>query len=492
MLDFNELKLSYERVAAAIGKGQEPLEELLMITRFLQELSANHAQLLKRTPSGEEPPEGAMPLDQIRYILEDLTPGLVKKMCRERSQHDQYLEVCGGVLEALLDLMLAELRAGHFNQDFLFACRSIFDYDCLLHKFNFQIAEEALQALYTKGSGQAWRKELQEGDMVDVVLHYCAKAGSSRGSGWTRAKIARIEGDTLFLEYLMELKQEDRSLDRWSVEIAPHESKTAESWAWKSTIKVDDQLDALDDCGKWLKATIIGIEEVEDKGRVLPTATVGMRIYTPTGARQDGRGCYEGWGERFDEKIPVYSPRLSLFLTRSVRSGQHDDDEDVEEGLDDVVKADEGFSRAWAVPRPRRCTSSEYLRHINLFCERGGLDTLLEVVEKAEATDDAEGFNLCVLAILLSLVSLPAAVYHKQVMADYAPRLMEAGTKRLLSAPDRALRDVRREHVEAIVKAVDCLGRRVLEKAERERRSEILSLEVTILCLNSAFMERRI
>jgi hypothetical protein len=156
------------------------------------------------------------------------------------------------------------------------------------------------------------------------------------------------------------------------------------------------------------------------------------------------------------------------------------------------MKPEEGFSRTWAVPRPRRCTSSEYLRHVSAFCERGGLDEVLHVLENAEANEEAEGFNLCVLAILLSLVSLPAAVYHRQVMADYAPRLIEAGTKRLLSAPDRALRDVRREHIEAILRAVDSLGRRVLEKAERERTKEILGLEVTLLCLNSAFMERRI
>lgn len=326
--------------------------------------------------------------------------------------------------------------------------------------------------------------------MVDSVLHYHDKGGSSRGSGWTQAKITKIDADSLHLEYPMEPREADRALDRWSVELAQFETKTQESWAWKSTLKVDDQIDALDDCGKWLKATIVSIEEVDDKGRQLPMATVGMRIYAAAGARQDARGCYDGWGDRFDEKIPIFSPRLSPYLTRSVRSGR--EEEEIEESLDDVMKPEEGFSRAWAVPRPRRCTSSEYLRHVSVFCERGGLDTLLEVIESSETTDEPEGFNLCVLAILLSLVSLPAVVYHRQVMADYAPRLIEAGTKRLLSAPDRALRDVRREHIEAIVKAVDSLGKRVLEKPEREEKNEVLGLEVALLCLNSAYMERRI
>ena len=83
-------------------------------------------------------------------------------------------------------------------------------------------------------------------------------------------------------------------------------------------------------------------------------------------------------------------------------------------------------------------------------------------------------------------------VYHKSVIAEFAPRLIAASKKRLLSAPDRALRDVRRQHIEAIVKAVDALSVRLVEKVEREKEIEILKLEVALLCLNSSYMERRI
>lgn len=99
------------------------MDQLVAIQRYLKEIGQNHAQLFKRPTKADEKPEGALPAEHIRYILEDLTPGLVKKMCRERSQNDSYLEVCGGVLEALLDLLLAELKAGYFNQGFLLACR---------------------------------------------------------------------------------------------------------------------------------------------------------------------------------------------------------------------------------------------------------------------------------------------------------------------------------------------------------------------------------
>jgi hypothetical protein len=117
------------------------------------------------------------------------------------------------------------------------------------------------------------------------------------------------------LEYLTEPKEADRSLDRWSVEIAPFESKTKEIYEWKKTLRVDDQVDVQDDTFKWLKATIIKLEEEEEDGRVIPMARVGLRIYLPTGQRSDERGNYDGWSDRFDETISIYSPRICKFMT---------------------------------------------------------------------------------------------------------------------------------------------------------------------------------
>jgi len=172
--------------------------------------------------------------------------------------------------------------------------------------------------------------------MVDALLQFSDRNGAGRASGWSQARICKVEGDSLHLEYPTELRDTDRALHRWSVEIAPFESKTRETWEWRKTIKVYDQVDALDDTWKWLKATVIGIEDVDDHGRVVKMATIGMRIYVASGPRQDERGCYDGWGERFDEQIPLYSPRLSPFLSCSIKTTI--EDEELDESLDDVMK----------------------------------------------------------------------------------------------------------------------------------------------------------
>jgi hypothetical protein len=171
---------------------------------------------------------------------------------------------------------------------------------------------------------------------------------------------------------------------------------------------------------------------------------------------------------------------------------QNSEDEELGESLDDVIRPDEGQDRVWAVPRRSRCSSSEYVRHINFFGESGGLDTVLSILESSETSEQPHGFNLCVMAILVKLVSIPAWVYHKSVISEYAPKWIEASKKRLLTAPDRALRDVRREHIEAYIKAVDTLRKRIATRAEREQQNEILKLEVSLLCLNSSYMETRI
>jgi hypothetical protein len=120
------------------------MEELITVRHFLSDLCADDGAALASKADAKDEESKGLSEEQIRYILEDFSPGLIRKMCREGSQDDQYLEVCGGVLEGFLNLLLIELRRGHFNQDFLIACRQMFDFDCTLHKFNFQIPDETL------------------------------------------------------------------------------------------------------------------------------------------------------------------------------------------------------------------------------------------------------------------------------------------------------------------------------------------------------------
>lgn len=75
----------------------------------------------------------------------------------------------------------------------------------------------------------------------------------------------------------------------------------------------------------WNKSTILEIvDQAVGAGRVAKMAHVGFRIYQENGSKSDEKGAYEGWSNRFDEWISIFSPRIQLYLTKTLR-GTSDD-----------------------------------------------------------------------------------------------------------------------------------------------------------------------
>jgi len=62
----------------------------------------------------------------------------------------------------------------------------------------------------------------------------------------------------------------------------------------------------------------------------------------------------------------------------------------------------------------------------------------------------------------------------------------------LFNTPDQSLRDVRKEKIELIFKAIDSISKRFMTKEERENQGEILKLDLSNKCLRSTYLERRI
>jgi ubiquitin carboxyl-terminal hydrolase 34 len=83
-------------------------------------------------------------------------------------------------------------------------------------------------------------------------------------------------------------------------------------------------------------------------------------------------------------------------------------------------------------------------------------------------------------------------MYHKDFIAEYGPRFVDVCTRALREAPEKSLRDMRRERIESIIKSIDSFQRRIISKDEREKMTEVVKLEVALMCLKSSFLERRI
>jgi ubiquitin carboxyl-terminal hydrolase 34 len=125
----------------------------------------------------------------------------------------------------------------------------------------------------------------------------------------------------------------------------------------------------------------------------------------------------------------------------------------------------------------------------------GGYDLVLECLSKDESSaPQFEGLpmNLNIVGILVSNISNPYLIYHRDFISEYGPKLVDICIQKLRNAPEKSLRDVRRERIESIIKSIDNFQRRLITKEEREKQTEVLKLEVSLMCLKSSFLERKI
>lgn len=99
-------------------------------------------------------------------------------------------------MEALIVIFISELRIKRYNENFIAGMTFLFQPDCMVHKAHYQISQETLKKLRT--ANQTWRNEMKVGDGLDILVKADEKGIIS---GFMQAKITRIEGDTLFVEY---------------------------------------------------------------------------------------------------------------------------------------------------------------------------------------------------------------------------------------------------------------------------------------------------
>jgi hypothetical protein len=170
-------------------------------------------------------------------------------------------------------------------------------------------------------------------------------------------------------------------MDRWSTDLVQFETKTKADYEWRRNNVVNAKMLECDvhDKATWNKATIFEIKkQTVGPGRVIDVAYCALRVYRdiPNSIRKDERGTYEGWSVKFDEWVPVFSPRLMPWATKV---GVFEE-EVITDDLDDLVNADEEFKVIYAVPRLQVCISALYLRYINVFGNEGCFDIILDLL----------------------------------------------------------------------------------------------------------------
>lgn len=117
---------------------------------------------------------------------------------------------------------------------------------------------------------------------------------------------------------------------------------------------------------------------------------------------------------------------------------------------------------------------------------------ILELIEQEEISEKPDKMTISTFAALASCITAPYPVYHKKFVTEVGERIAKVVKERLLAAPDKAIRDVRKEEIDSMLKGIDNIQKRFMDKKDRERDFEIMKLQLSIKCLSSGFLERRI
>ncbi len=153
--------------------------------------------------------------------------------------------------------------------------------------------------------------------MIDAIK------GEDNCWSWGRAKIEVItdDGGNLSLEFENEDVKFDKTVSRWSPDIAPLNENSSEN-DWKSALKVDDEIDCYDKSKNWYACTIVDLKEEEKGGKNWTKAKIGFRIYSDEGAKEedleDGtKKKFDGWSSKLDEWHSIISPNVDTLYSHA-------------------------------------------------------------------------------------------------------------------------------------------------------------------------------
>ena len=96
------------------------------------------------------------------------------------------------------------------------------------------------------------------------------------------------------------------------------------------------------------------------------------------------------------------------------------------------------------------------------------------------------------MGALAQCLTSPCPIFHKQFIMAKGKQIADVIRQRLLNESDAAMRDVKKDQVDAIIKSVDNINRRFMTKEERDKESEIFRLELCSKSLKSQYLDRRI
>ena len=111
-------------------------------------------------------------------------------------------------------------------------------------------------------------------------------------------------------------------------------------------------------------------------------AYCALRVYRPdlpeSHPRKDERGPYIGYSDKFDEWVPVFTPRI---MPRDSKVSDKPAQFEVDDSLDLKIGSYKEHKKAYVLPRSYHCISELYLHYVNNFANFGCFEEILQMVK---------------------------------------------------------------------------------------------------------------
>lgn len=187
----------------------------------------------------------------------------------------------------------------------------------------------------------------------------------------------------------------------------------------------------------------------------------------------------------------VTSPRLALLgtLNKGFYKGESTQiDEIIVDDSNDHLYQNE-FNRKpfYGIIRPRISSSVSLMKMINYFGYHDGFDILLNKIQSIENPMPIEP-----LTNYLSGLGNIHALYVKMFAKNYIPKLKDAVLINLLQSPENNIRNMAKEKLDTIIKAMENLLKRAYSLGYKFEFVEKLSLDLAILCFKSNFLDKKV
>ena len=245
-------------------------------------------------------------------------------------------------------------------------------------------------------------------------------------------------------------------------------NKKKNDYFWRYDVKVGDKVDFFDFRRNWKSYEVTHVEEEENEYNETMTLVKILQL-----------NCESDEKKNF--KVNVLSPKLAKFEKYSKKNQDCDDHED-------EIYLQSQTGRKYAIMRCEsiyKGSSIYIVKYINIFGENGGFDYFLDVINKKINVPQN------ILEGLINFFKSSCKNLIKPFIEENGKTILEFLKNYLITNTKENLRNFEQKNISTLINAISTLVHRIYLKEEAKKITQILEIDLSILCLKSEFLDKQ-